>query len=144
MKPEEKEAIDRANAAKAANTNGATNPNNNGKKTTSTQEVNQEKAVDTKTGAQQIQDRLAAPREAVAKLTESYVLSGIPLGLKRIAEGDFSAEGEQVFDMVDDFASALTGLVEGNTYQLLAAGTAESKKMLSASPDTATAATVVS
>lgn len=140
MKPEEREAIDRANAAKTSNGNGKKVSAN------STQKTNQEKSVNTKSGAQQIQERLAPAREAVADFTVETVLGGVPLGLQRLSSGDFGDAGEKVFGFIADFNGSLGALTADAGFQLAAADDDENvpKKMLSAEQDIAIAATVVS
>jgi hypothetical protein len=139
MKPEERQAIDRANATKTANGNGK-------KASGSTQQPNEKKSVNTKSGAQQIQEQLAPAREAVANFTIETVLGGVPLGLQRLSSGDFGEAGEKVFDFIADFNGSLGALTADAGFQLAAGDDDENepKKMLSAEQDIAIAATVVS
>lgn len=142
MKPEEREAIDRANAKNA-------NGNGNGKKAAgSTQEAGAKKSVNSKTGAQKIQEQLKPIQEAVADHTIKIALSGVPLGLQRLASGDFGEAGEEMEDMISGFTGALNSLTTNASFQLTAGDDdddGEPKKMLSAGdPDVVNVATVAS
>ena len=134
MTPEEQASVNRAKAAGNPNARNGKGSTQNG---ANSAEQADTRTVNTQSGAERLQERLAPAIEAVAQLTEQSLLSGIPIGLNRFASGNFSQQGEQIFDMVTAFQGSLGAVTQQVAYQLVAADD-ESKKMLPATADAVT------